>query len=191
MEGRADSINNQEPGMNTLSTSQAVILVIDKDPILLTGTAAVLHTAGYECHCARDSQAAIKAARTLALDLIICDVSLGNESGLDLCKNIRAMPGCMDVPVMFVSSTQLPDIVRRSHEAGGAYYLRKPFDPEVLIELVSKALWMPHLVSGKMKQQPGKRVDLGNSSKFVGSSAFNANLPASSLAHSPLPSPAV
>ena len=43
-----------------------------------------------------------------------------------------------------------PRLVRRSHAAGGSYYLRKPFDPEVLIELVSKALWMPHLVQNRV-----------------------------------------
>lgn len=145
--------------MNTLTSDKAIILVVDSDPVLLTGTAAVLHTAGYECHCARDSQGALKAARTLPLDLIICDVQLGGESGLDLCRHIRQLPGCIDVPVMFASSQQLPDIVRRSYEAGAAYYLRKPFDPEVLIELVSKALWMPHLVSGKLRHS-GRRIDL-------------------------------
>jgi CheY-like chemotaxis protein len=145
--------------MNTLASEKAVILVVDSDPILLTGTAAVLHTVGYECHCARDAQAALKAARALPLDLIICDVMLGSESGLELCKHIRQQPGCVDVPVMFVSSQQLPDIVRRSYEAGAAYYLRKPFDPEVLIELVSKALWMPHVVSSKLGKQSGKRID--------------------------------
>ena len=146
--------------MNTLTSDKATILVVDSDPVLLTGTAAVLHTAGYECHCARDTQGALKAARTLPLDLVICDVLLGGESGLDLCKNLRKLPGCIDVPVMFVSSQQLPDIIRRSYEAGAAYYLRKPFDPEVLIELVSKALWMPHLVKGKLRNQSGKRFDL-------------------------------
>jgi DNA-binding response OmpR family regulator len=148
--------------MNPLASDKAIVLIIDSDPILLTGTAAVLHTAGYECHCARDSQAALKAARTLPLDLIICDVLLGSESGLELCKHIRKQPGCVDVPVMFVSSQQLPDIVRRSYEAGAAYYLRKPFDPEVLIELVSKALWMPHLVRGKLHGQTGRRLDLAS-----------------------------
>ncbi len=56
-----------------------------------------------------------------------------------------------DVPLMFISSSQRPDIIRRTHEAGGAYYLRKPFDPEVLIELVNKALWMPHLVKTRIE----------------------------------------
>jgi len=112
----------------------------------------VLNMSGYECHCARDRVAATKAARSLALDLIICDVNLASESGLDLCRDLRRESGMEDVPLMFISASQGPDIVRRSHDAGGAYYLRKPFDPDVLIELVSKALWMPHLVQTRVSR---------------------------------------
>src|SRR5687767_8404748 len=93
-----------EASMNTPAQQKAIVLIVDSDPVLLTGTAAVLHSAGYECHCARDSQGALKAARALPLDLIVCDVALEEESGLDLCKAIRQLPGCIDVPVMFVST---------------------------------------------------------------------------------------
>lgn len=140
--------------MNQFSPDPAVVLIIDSDPITLTGVAAVLNMSGYECHCARDAEAALKAARTEPLDLIICDVMLKEESGLEICSEIRRLPGLAEVPLMFVSSSQLPDIIRRTHDAGGAYYLRKPFDPEVLIELVDKALWMPHLVKTRMEQEP-------------------------------------
>ena len=136
--------------MKTLARQPAELLVIDSDPLTLMGTAAVLDMAGYVCHCARGRQAATKAAQTIALDLMICDVSLAGESGLDLCRDLRTFPGMQDVPVMFVSTSQLPDIVRRSHEAGGAYYLRKPFDPNVLVELVGKALWLPHIVQSRL-----------------------------------------
>lgn len=47
-------------------------------------------------------------------------------------------------------STRFP---RRFRAAGGAYYLRKPFDPEVLTELVEKAFWMPHLATKYVKPQ--------------------------------------
>jgi len=132
------------------SLPQPIILVIDDDAITLTGVAAVLHGAGYECHCARGGEAAHKAARSLALDLIICDVNLGGANGIELCRELHRVPGVEEVPVMFVSGVQVPDIIRRSHDAGGAYFLRKPFDPEVLIELVAKALWMPHLVQSHL-----------------------------------------
>lgn len=138
--------------MHIGQTRKAVILVIDNDPLTLTGVAAVLDMSGYECYCARDAEAALKAARHQSLDLIICDVNLGGESGLALCRDLKAETGVEDVPVMFVSSLQTADIVRRTHEAGGAYYLRKPFDPDVLVELVDKALWMPHLVRSRMSR---------------------------------------
>ncbi len=135
-----------------LPQGNPVVLIIDSDAITMTGVAAVLDMAGYECHCARDREAAMKGAKQLALDLIICDVELEKESGLDLCRDIRQEPNLEDVPVIFVSDSQMPDIVKRSHDAGGFYYLRKPFDPDVNVELVEKALWMPHLVKSRVKQ---------------------------------------
>ncbi|WP_425613424.1 PleD family two-component system response regulator [Anatilimnocola sp. NA78] len=140
--------------MSAMAHEPAVILIIDNDPIMLTGIAAILSMSGYECHCARNSVSATKAAKSLALDLIICDVELGSENGLDVCGQLREQPGMEDVPMMFISSAQSPDIVRRSHAAGGAYYLRKPFDTEVLLELVSKALWMPHLIHSHTSAMP-------------------------------------
>src|SRR5688572_16155835 len=144
------SFSGEVAAMNTLARDPAEILIIDNDPLTLTGAAAVLDMAGYICHCARGRTAAVKAGQTIALDLIICDVNLGSENGLELCREIRRLPGMQDVPMMFVSASQLPDIVRRSHDAGGAYYLRKPYDPEVLVELVGKALWLPHLVQSRL-----------------------------------------
>jgi DNA-binding response OmpR family regulator len=138
--------------MYTMPHNPAVILIVDPDPLTLTGIAATLDMAGYECHCARDAEAAIKAARSLNLDLIICDLNVGGENGLALSQELCREHSSPDVPVMFVSSSQAPDVVRRVHEAGGAYYLRKPFDPDVLVELVGKALWMPHLVRARLNR---------------------------------------
>jgi CheY-like chemotaxis protein len=136
--------------MNPIVQEPAEILIVDSDPLTMLGTAAVLDMAGYVCHCARDRAAALKAGQTIALDLVICDVHLEEGSGLDLCRELRRLPGMQDVPLMFVSASQVPDIVRRSHEAGAAYYLRKPFDPDVLVELVGKALWLPHVVQSRL-----------------------------------------
>lgn len=136
--------------MTTIAREPAEVLLIDDDSCALTAAASVLAAAGYRVFTADGRAAALKIARAEALDLMICDVNLGGQSGLELCRELRKLPGMLDVPVMFVSSTQVPDIVRRSHEAGGAYYLRKPLDPEVLIDLVGKALWMPHLVQTRL-----------------------------------------
>ena len=136
--------------MNVISREPAEILLVDGDPLALAATAAVLERAGHVVYQARDRATAVRIARREALDLVICDVTLGGDGGLELCRELRKLPGMIDVPVMFISGSQLPDIVRRSHEAGGAYYLRKPLDPEVLVDLVGKALWLPHLVQSRL-----------------------------------------
>lgn len=136
--------------MNSTNREPAEILIVDEDSLSLASATEALDAAGHIVYQARDRRAALKIANTEALDLIICDVSIAGDSGLELSRELRRLPGMQDVPVMFVSRTQLPDIVRRSHEAGAAYYLRKPLDPEVLIDLVGKALWLPHLVHSRL-----------------------------------------
>lgn len=134
------------------SFDKPVILVIDSDPLTMTAVAAALHLSGYEVHCARDREAATKAVIAQPFDLIICDVALENDSGISVYDSLCAIPDRNDIPVMFVSAHQSPDIIRRSNETGGVYYLRKPFDPNLLLDLVDKALWMPHLVRERMNQ---------------------------------------
>lgn len=125
---------------------QPLILVIDDEAEVLGEVAAVLAGAGYVCHCCGTAAAAVQFTQNTSPDLIISDINLDGQSGLELCETIKRTAGREDVPVMFLSGAQIPDIIRRSHAAGGSYYLRKPFDPEVLLDLVDKALWMPHLV---------------------------------------------
>jgi CheY-like chemotaxis protein len=132
---------------------QTLVLVIDDEPELLGEVAAVLARASYDCHCCSTGEAALEFAKTATPDLIISDINLAGHSGLEMCERLKEEPALRDVPVMFLSGAQIPDIIRRSHAVGGTYYLRKPFDPDVLLELIEKALWMPHLVSHRAAEK--------------------------------------
>jgi two-component system, chemotaxis family, chemotaxis protein CheY len=136
--------------MNATFREPAEILIVDEDALATASAIMALEAAGHVAYHATDRLAALRIARAKALDLLICDVNIAGDNGLELTCELRRLPGMQDVPVMFISRTQLPDIVRRSHEAGAAYYLRKPLDPEVLIDLVGKALWLPHLVQTRL-----------------------------------------
>lgn len=139
--------------MNQQRSDRAVILVIDDEASVLGEVAAAVAPAGYICHGCTSAEAATEMARQISPDLVISDINLEGHSGLELCERIKKEPGLEEVPVMFLSGAQVPDIIRRSHAAGGVYYLRKPFDPEVLVELIEKALWMPHLVRSRVEQK--------------------------------------
>ncbi|MBN1588848.1 MAG: response regulator [Pirellulales bacterium] len=125
---------------------QPLILVVDDEAEVLGEVATALAGAGYVCHCCNNANDALQFADTHTPDLILSDINLDGHSGLEMCEQLKTKDNVKDVPIMFLSGAQIPDIIRRSHAVGGAYYLRKPFDPEVLLELVDKALWMPHLV---------------------------------------------
>jgi CheY-like chemotaxis protein len=144
--------------MNLHQSQSALILVIDDEQAVLGEVAEVLTAAGHTCHCCSSAEMALGKAKEAAWDLIISDINLNGHSGLELCERLRQEEMLADVPVMFLSGAQIPDIIRRSHAAGGTYYLRKPFDPEVLVELVQKALWMPHLSGHHLHLTQSSRV---------------------------------
>ena len=133
--------------MHAFESEQPLILVVDHQPEVLAELATVLSTAGYRCRLCRTAADAMAAADDEAPDLILADVHLDGTSGPDLCEKMKIRPALVDVPVMFLSAAQIPDIIRRSHALGGSYYVRKPFDAAVLLELIDKALWLPTLVT--------------------------------------------
>jgi CheY-like chemotaxis protein len=142
----------REDSMN--ATRRPLILVIDDDAEVLTEVAEVTSAAGYACHGCATGEAAVEFTRSHVPDLIISDTNLEGQSGLALCERLKKDPALRRTPVMFLSRTQVPDIIRRSHSVGGTYYLRKPLDPMVLVELIDKALRMPYPVRTHADCQP-------------------------------------
>lgn len=152
--------------MSHENRARGLVLAVDDEADVVAGIALVLAKAGYCCVTATSMNAALDLARQLRPDLIISDINLAGESGFELCEQIADAPELSEVPVVFLSGAQIPDVVRAAHEAGGTYYLRKPFDPGVLEELVEKALWMPQLVNDRVQsirtRRPTARIGAGS-----------------------------
>ena len=129
--------------MSNFESEQPLVLVVDDEREVLDEVMAVLSKASFACCCCTSSQEAMAAVQATPPHLILCDVNLQGESGLELCEQITQLPGLEEVPVMFLSGAQLPDIIRRSFASGGIYCLRKPFDPDVLVELIDQAIGVP------------------------------------------------
>lgn len=138
--------------MDSAASSHTDILCIDDDPNIIAGLTQLLMAAGHSCRCCGDRDSALRSLRENAPDLVIVDINLGEASGLDLCDQMRQSEHLRDVPVIFLSGAEIPNIVQRTRAVGGTYYLRKPYDAEVLLELVEKALWMPHVANTHLAQ---------------------------------------
>jgi DNA-binding response OmpR family regulator len=66
-------------------------------------------------------------------DVLICEVLLGRESGLDLCRSIRNTPSLRHLPIMLLTSlTTFQDKIA-GFDAGADDYVVKPFDTRQLL----------------------------------------------------------
>jgi len=126
--------------MSTSLRAQPLILVVDHEQALLDAVTAVLTASGFACRCCTSAEQAVAEAEHAVPDLILSDTNLQGDSGVEIGRLLQQHPRLADVPTMFLSGAQIPDIIRRSNGVRGAYYLRKPFDAEVLIELIETAL---------------------------------------------------
>jgi len=116
------------------------VLVIDDEQVIVDGLVKFFGQNGYHPTVCMNADEALSATRSGGFDLIISDVTLGTANGQELCRRIHELENANVTPVIFLSGTQVSDIIRRSRSAGGTYYVRKPFDPEVLSVLLETAM---------------------------------------------------
>ena len=143
--------------MSVLQNHQVNVLVVDPDVDSRGQIHEILISDGYTCRAVGTAAAAIQSASEKSPNLLICDTNLGEDSGLELAATIK---NSIDCPVVFISDSRKQETVKHARRAGATYFLSKPFDPAVLMELVDKALWMPHLVR-RHARPPGLYRDAG------------------------------
>jgi DNA-binding response OmpR family regulator len=116
------------------------ILVVDDDQDHLAALTYRLEKLGYEAASASSGEQAINSALSVAPDLVLLDLGLPDVSGLDVCEQLADAATTCTIPVIVVSGMDADEVVRRARSAGCAFYLRKPYDPNVLLLLIESAL---------------------------------------------------
>ncbi len=78
-------------------------------------------------------------------DILICEVLLGQESSLDLCRFVRCSPSLLHLPIILLTNlTTLQDKVA-GFDAGADDYIVKPFDARHLAARIRLLLRIKHL----------------------------------------------
>jgi two-component system, OmpR family, phosphate regulon response regulator OmpR len=106
------------------------LLVVDDDARLRTLLQRFLNEQGFRVTSAADAAAARGALRSVAFDLLVLDVMMPGESGLELVASLR-QDGAT-VPVLMLTAAGSPDDRVAGLESGADDYLPKPFDPREL-----------------------------------------------------------
>ncbi|MDJ0842852.1 response regulator [Crocosphaera sp.] len=73
-------------------------------------------------------------------DLILLDIIMPEENGLELCRKIKANPKWKDIPIVFCSSKSEEFDRFWALRQGGNDYITKPFAPQQLIDAVSQCI---------------------------------------------------
>jgi DNA-binding response OmpR family regulator len=113
------------------------ILVVDDEESMVQIVSYALEEAGYEVGAAGDTAQARRLVTTFQPDLIVLDVMLPGESGLEFCRELREQS---EIPVVMLSarSEEIDKIL--GLELGADDYVTKPFSPRELVSRVKANL---------------------------------------------------
>ncbi|CAN4275148.1 TtrR Response regulator [Methylophilaceae bacterium] len=119
------------------NNSQKTVYLIDDDLTILSSITLFLHDQHYQVE-AYSSLADFKKNLPLkALSILITDMQLHQESGLDLQRFLQAEK--IAVPILFLSGNSQPQEIIDALKNGADDFLLKPVDPNTLLRLIEQA----------------------------------------------------
>jgi two-component system, OmpR family, phosphate regulon response regulator OmpR len=123
--------------MSTPKVEDPHLLVVDDDERLRELLQRYLSANGFRVSAAPDAAGARALMKSMAFDLLILDVMMPGESGLELARSIRASS---QVPVLMLTARGETEDRIAGLEHGADDYLPKPFEPRELLLRVSALL---------------------------------------------------
>jgi DNA-binding response OmpR family regulator len=121
--------HDEQRGRKPQGLRKLHILLIDGDQNAREKTQYALEN-GFVIHSVASVSEAFASFETFTPDILITEVMIGPESGLDLCRSIRSNASLDHLPIMLLTSfTTLHDKIA-GFDAGADDYVVKPFDAQ-------------------------------------------------------------
>ena len=127
----------QTPMMNSRPDRNALILVVERNPLVQRLEKYFLEQAGYGVEFAADGLTALERARELRPTILVTEVLVPKLDGLSLCRELKSDPVTRDTKVLIFSHLHAEE---RAREVGADAFLLKPLNEERLIETVTKLI---------------------------------------------------
>lgn len=128
--------------MQQTEERQFRILVVDDNEDLLLSVKFALHALGnYAVDTANDGETGLeRAVASPRPDCVVVDVKMPGLNGNQLVRILRGDPQTADIPLIILSALVQEEDILRGQIAGVDQYLTKPFDVEVLIAAIERAV---------------------------------------------------
>lgn len=116
------------------------ILLVEDHQGVARACRRLLMSHGYGVACVSTLAAAVEVAATTAFDVVICDLTLPDGSGIEVLSRLKSRFTRVgrrgELPAIAISGSVYEEDVARTLQAGFAAHLAKPFDEEGLINAV-------------------------------------------------------
>jgi putative two-component system response regulator len=106
------------------------ILVVDDDEVALEEICAQLSL--YKTYAAQSGRYALEMARLLKPDLILLDSDMPRMDGFAVLNQLQQQPGLQEIPVIFLTADENPELQIRGLKSGAADFIVKPVNRDIL-----------------------------------------------------------
>ena len=113
------------------------VLVVDDDRGLCLAVSTLLKEVGHEVETAADGPEALALLHERPFDIVLLDIGLPTMSGLDVLAQARSL--ATPPLVIMMTADDTPETVLESVRRQAFRYLRKPFPPAAILEVVNDA----------------------------------------------------
>ena len=113
------------------------ILLVDDEPVLLKSLRPFLEDAGHQVLTATEAGSAFEILESDRPDAIVCDVGLPGMDGLEFYAKVRQNPRWQGIPFIFLTGGGSASALVTSRQPTEGKVLRKPFDVDDLLRLLS------------------------------------------------------
>ena len=121
-----------------VSVEPASILLVDDKVENLTALAAILDLSDYRLVTATSGEEALRLALRERFATALIDVAMPRMNGFEVATHMKALERSRHIPIIFITAFgEDPEEIHRAYAAGGADYLVKPLDPEIVRKKVA------------------------------------------------------
>jgi FixJ family two-component response regulator len=111
-----------------------VVVIIDDDDSVRDSLCDLVESAGIEVECFASAKAFLESDSRGKVACLILDIRMPRMSGLDLQARLKQEGS--NIPIIFVSAYNDPEIQAQAMKGGAAAFLAKPFDHRPLLKTV-------------------------------------------------------
>ncbi len=119
------------------------VLIIDDDRHVALALSIRLQAAGYLLDVAHDGESGLVKLAQAPPDVLLLDIRMPGIDGLEVLRRMKQDDRLARVPVIFVSANAQETAKRTALNAGGRFFLEKPFDSQALLDAIRQVLDPP------------------------------------------------